>query len=274
MRKFWIVFIFLLGIGMTPSWAQPSQRHSDMKMLEAGLEGLKESYEAVTGRNERLLSDIAAYAQNIELLRQELTGLGEVKAGLLEGRLPAFKIDPSVESEESLRSEMDRLSKGLDSLSQEKIEKAFRSRQEALTSSIERNKDDIKTKEADLNKVNRQYEKPLKRVDSLKAEQIRLKLKVAALQDKLRKKIGESEETGPFSSRKDGKNEARLSRLNSDLVRLRLYKQNLTRDILKKVHEVSSQDVSYERDLWERKINALQRENDTLKDEVIAIQGL
>lgn len=258
---------------MTPSWAQLSQRHSDMKILEAGLEGLKESYEAVAGRNERLLSDIAAYAQNIELLRQELTGLGEAKAGLLEGRLPASKIDPSVESEESLRPEIERLSKGLGSLSQEKIEKAFRSKQTTLLSSIEKNMDDIKGKEAELNKVSRQYEKPLKKVDFLKEEQVRLKSEVAALQDKLKKKIEESEETGPFSSRKDGKSEARLSQLNSDLVRFRLYKQKLTRDILKKAHEVSSQDLSYERDLWERKINALQRENDALKDEVVATRG-
>ncbi len=270
-----MVLIFLFGVGMAPSWGSPqtSQHNADMKMLEAGLGGLKESYAAVADRNDRLLSDIAAYAQNIELLRQELKRLDETKAGLLEGRPPMQNIAPSIESEESLQMEIERLSKELNSLSQDTLEKALRSQQEVLMSSIEKNKDGIKNKEADLNKMSRQYEKPLKKIDSLKAEQISLKLKVAALQDKLKKKIEGSERPGPLSSRKDRSNEDRLSLLNSDLVRLRLYQQRLTKDILKRIQGVSSADFNYERDLWDRKVNALQVENDALKEEIIAIRG-
>ena len=113
----------------------------------------------------------------------------------------------------------------------------------------------------------------MKRVDSLKTGQIRLKLKVAELQDKLKRKLGESGKIGQLSSRKDKKGEARLSQLNSDLVRLRLHQQKLTKDISRRVQGVSSGDIDQEGVLWGRRINALKEENAVLKKEVMAIRG-
>lgn len=275
MKKKWMVFIFLLWVGVAPSWSstQLLQHDSDMEILEAGLGGLKESYRVVTDRNDRLLSDIVAYAKNIKLLHQELERLNEAKACLLEGR-PQAQGSPSEESEESLRVEIDRLSRELDSVSQEKVEEAFQSKKRALISSIEKNKGDIKNKEADLNKMTRQYGEPLKKIESLKTEQARLKSKLEASRDKLKKSIEESEMSGQFLSRADVKGEEHLSQLNNDLVRLRIYKDKLTRDILKKVQDTASTDSSYERDLWERKINDLKKESAALKDEFGAIHGL
>jgi chromosome segregation ATPase len=274
MKKILWVFIFLFGAGIVPSWAtQLSRRNPDAKMLEVSLGGLKESCQAVSDRNDRLLSDIAAYARNMELLRQELKGLSETKAGLLEGHPQSGGAYFSVENEKFLRSEIDHLSGEVGSLSEDKIGKVFRSKRSALVSSIEKNKKDIKNKEADLSKMNRQYEKPLKKADSLKAEQIRLKLKVEELQDKLKRKLGESGKVGRFLSRKDKKGEERLSQLSSDLIRLRLYRQELTKDILKKVQGVSSGDFNHEGALLERRINALKEENAVLKKEVMAIRG-
>lgn len=274
MKRILPIFILLFGAGTIPSpAAQIPKRNSDAKMLEASLGGLKESCQAVSDRNDRLSSDIAAYARDIELLRQESKSLSEAMADLLKGHPQSGGAYPSVENEEFLRSEIERLSGEVDSLSREKTETAFRSKQSALISSIERNEGDIKNKEADLSKMNRQYGEPLRKVDSLKAEQIRLKLKAAELQDKLKKKLGESGKTGWLLSQKTRKDEERLSQLNSDLVRLRLYRQELTKDILRKVQGVSSGNVDHERALLERRINVLQGENAVLKKEATVIRG-